>query len=378
MKAANFAAFIVKIRQRAGDGLHSLPEATGNLTGIRDESWNNDYDKKVLMNCAHCVERKGKGLRGSNNQCVYSRKDKRGTGMIRTWFLATRPWSFTAAAVPIALGAILAWSEGSFSLPLFLLTLVGGIAVQAGTNLINTYGDFITGVDTVDSAKTCSQLVEGIIEPRDMRLAGILTFSFAGIIGLVLTYLCGWPVLAFGLLGIIAGYCYTAGFCPYKYMGLGSILVFFLMGPLMVWPAYYIQTGQLSWLPFWASLPVGFLVAGILHSNDIRDMREDRRAGINTLALFLGVKRSLALYYALYTAAYISLIGLITLAIVPWTAALPIVLVPAIMKLLILANDAVKGSENKLQLLEPVAAKLHLQFGLLLLVGLALHPFLLR
>ncbi|HMM22307.1 MAG TPA: 1,4-dihydroxy-2-naphthoate octaprenyltransferase [Selenomonadales bacterium] len=298
--------------------------------------------------------------------------------MIRTWFLAMRPWSFTAAAVPVTLGAVLAWSEGSFSLPLFLLTLVGGIAVQAGTNLINTYGDFITGVDTVESARTCPQLVRGMIAPGAMRMAGILTFSFAGIIGLLLTYLCGWPVLAFGLLGIVAGYCYTAGFCPYKYLGLGSVLVFFLMGPLMVWPAYFIQTGQLSWLPVWASLPVSFLVAGILHANDIRDMREDRRAGIHTLALFLGVKRSLALYYALYTAAYTSLIGLIALTIVPWTAALPVVLLPASMKLLGLARDAVKGAETKLQLLEPISAKLHFQFGLLLVVGLALHPFLQR
>lgn len=296
--------------------------------------------------------------------------------MFKTWFIAMRPWSFTASFIPVALGTALAWNKGPVKWSLFFLTLIGSIAVQAGTNLINTYGDYIAGVDSIESAKTCPQLVTGILKPKDMKAAGILAFIFAAFIGLWLTYFCGWPIFAIGLIGIVAGYCYTAGWCPYKYKGLGSIFVFFLMGPLITWPTYYIQTGYYSWLPIWASLPIGFLVTGILHSNDLRDMSDDRRAGITTLALVLGLDKSITLYFTLYSAAFACLIVLILIPLLPWTALLPLALAPIMQQMFRLARDAAKGSHENLELLEAAAAKFHLQFGLLLVVGLVLYPFL--
>ena len=294
--------------------------------------------------------------------------------MLKIWLLALRPWSFTAAFVPVALGAALAGYQGSFDPGLFLLTLTGGVAMQAGTNLINTYGDYISGVDTIESATTCPQLVSGVLQPGAVKLAGISCFAFAVAIGMWLTYLCGWPVIIAGLIGLVGGYCYTAGFA-YKYKGLGSIMVFFLMGPLMAWPSYFIQTGQYSWLPVWVSLPVGFLVAAILHSNDLRDMSFDREAGIKTLALFLGLRASITLYYFLYLASFVCLIGLVVLAVLPLMAILPLLLIPSAIKMFSQARVAAKGSREAMLLLEATAAQFHFKFGLLLIAGLTAHSF---
>lgn len=293
--------------------------------------------------------------------------------MLKTWFLALRPWSYTASAIPVALGTALAAEQGSFSAGLFLLTLIGGIAVHAGTNLINTYGDYISGVDTVESSPTAPQLVDGTLSPAAMKKAALLCFTLAAIIGLELAALRGWPILVVGLIGLIGGYGYTAG-PAYKYTGLGSIMVFFLMGPLMTWPAYFIQTGHYSWLPVWVSLPVGFLVAAILHANDLRDIPSDRKAGILTLALILGLRRSMTLYFSLYVASFICLALLVLASLVPWTAALPLVLVPATLKMFSLARNAAQGSRPAMLSLEGKAAQLHFQFGLLLVAGLALQP----
>ena len=286
-----------------------------------------------------------------------------------------RPWSFTAAFVPIALGTVLAWVEGSFHIGLFLLTLFGGICMQAGTNLINTYGDYMSGVDTVQSAETCPQLVAGILKPGAMKIAGGLVFGLAGLIGLFLAYLRGWEVLAVGIVGLLGGYCYTAGFSPYKYRGWGPLFVFFLMGPLMVWPAYFIQTGKHSVLPILASLPVSFLVTGILHANDIRDIIEDRKAGIKTLALSLGFHNSVIMYYSLYAAAYLCLIAMVVNGVLPSTAILPLVLVPVIVKIFRRVHEASKGAIEQFESLEAAAAGFHFQFGLLLLLGLLLAPY---
>ncbi len=295
--------------------------------------------------------------------------------MLKIWFMATRPWSFTASFVPVALGAALAWTEGSFDLGLFLLTAAGGTIVHAATNLINTYGDYMNGVDTVESAVTNPQLVTGVLKPATMKRVGIGAFAVASAIGLVLAYLCGWPVLAVGCLGVVAGYGYTAGIWPYKYKGLGSICVFFLMGPLMVWPSYYIQTGKFSLLPVLVSLPVAMLVAAILHANDIRDVVCDQAAEIKTLALGLGTRASLLLYYGLLAGAYVCLVALVAAGVLPSTALLALVTAPVAIGLLRSAREGVDGSREKMQWLEANTAGFHFKFGLLMIAGLLVHPY---
>ena len=296
--------------------------------------------------------------------------------MVKAWFVAMRPWSFTAAFVPVAVGTALAWSQGFFNPWLFLLTALGGISIQAGTNFINTYGDYRSGVDTVDSAHTCPQLVTGAMQPDHMKRAGLVAFTIAAVIGLGLSWFCGWEVLAVGLLGILGGYAYTAGPCPFKYKGLGSIFVFFLMGPLMAWPAWFIQTGRYSWTPVLVAIPVGFLVSAILNGNDVRDIAHDRSAGIVTLATGMGVNGGLLLQRQLYRGAFLSLLILTALKILPVTALLPFVLLPVFRKTLRTINEAEAGRQDRLLQLEAMAAQFHFQFGILLAAGLAVHPWL--
>ena len=294
--------------------------------------------------------------------------------MLKNWFMATRPWSYTAAAVPIGLGNVLAWNAGYFDFTLFILTLLGCIAIQAGTNMINTYGDYRSGVDTLESAVTCPQLVNGTIKPETMKMVGIAAFSIAFAIGLYLSWLRGWEILLIGLIGVVGGYTYTAGPLPYKYQGLGSVFVFFLMGPMMVWPAWFVQTGQYSWIPVLASLPIGFLVAAILNGNDVRDFKNDLAAGIKTLPLLIGWKSGLLLQRYLYTGAYASLFILIPLQVLPPLALAPIALIPLVRRVFLMIDDAIAGNTGPLITLESMAAGFHFQFGLLMCLGLLLNP----
>lgn len=297
--------------------------------------------------------------------------------LLQHWFGVFRPWSYTATLIPVSLGAALAWNEGSFDLHLYLMTLAGGICIHAGTNLINTYGDYISGVDTMESASHL-QVVSGLIPPQTVKAAGLACFLLAAVFGAWLTYLRGWPVLAVGLAGTVFGYCYTAGPLPYKYHGLGPLVIFFLMGPCMVWPAYFIQTGQASWLPVWASLPVCFLIAGFHHANDIRDMKYDAAAGIKTMALILGGKVSLTLFHVLFVGAFLSTLVLLLAGILPWTAALPLLLWPAALTMFAAARHAFWRDPEQLRGLEAKAAGFHFKFGSLLVLGTSLYPWLSR
>lgn len=292
--------------------------------------------------------------------------------MLKTWFLAGRPWSLTAAAIPVTLGSVIAWNQSYFHPVLFCLTLIGGAAIQLGTNYTNTYGDYLSGVDTVESNQTSPQLVQGILKPDHMLKVGLSAFAFAAAIGLYLVYLRGWPLLVIGVLGILGGYSYTLGIA-YKYRGLGTILVFFLMGPMMAWGAYYVQTGSSSWTPVLASLPIGFLISGLLHANDFRDIPYDRGAGIITLGTILGFDRSLPFYYLLNIGAYLSLICLVIAGVLPVVGLIPLLLVPRFWRVMKDAYAGWLGDREKLIWLEKNHAQLHFQFGILFVAGLLIN-----
>src|SRR2546429_5604955 len=60
------------------------------------------------------------------------------------------------------------------------------------------------------------------------------------------------------------------------------------MGPLMVIGSYYAVSGRFDLSAVAASIPVGLLVAAILHGNEWRDISEDARAGARTFSVQAG------------------------------------------------------------------------------------------
>ncbi len=293
---------------------------------------------------------------------------------VREWFVASRPWSLTASAIPVCLGMSLALYHGQTNWLLFVVTLLAGIFLQVGTNYFNTYGDYVSSVDTVDSALTCPQLVKSMTTPKKMYIAGVLSFALVIFLLGVLVWQAGSILLVYATLGFAGGYLYTNGKFPYKYHALGPVLVFFLMGPLMVCPTYYILTGSNAFTPFLASLSIGCLVTGIMHGNDIRDIEHDKNAGIRTVALLLGVQKALHLFIALYIGAYVVLLTGVLFGLLPILALLPILLLPSMYKALV----PLFSCKQPVDFLEGWAAKTHLQFGGLLIIGIVITVLLQR
>jgi hypothetical protein len=73
----------------------------------------------------------------------------------------------------------------------------------------------------------------------------------------------GPAIVALGLLGIVAGYTYTAPPFQYKYKAMGVPIVFLIMGPIMTVGSYFAVTGAWDLRALVLSLPVGLLVAAI-------------------------------------------------------------------------------------------------------------------
>lgn len=199
---------------------------------------------------------------------------------MRSWLLAARPKTLTAAVIPVVLGTALARSHGGRVLWVYaLLALAGALLIQIATNLINDAIDFEKGTDTAERVGPKRVTASGLIRPRHVKMAGLACFGGAALVGIPLLIRGGWPLLAIGLASIAAGYVYTGGPYPLAYNGLGEIFVMVFFGLVAVGGTYYLQ-----WLDYGAGAAVAGIAAGslanvLLAVNNLRDAEGDARTG---------------------------------------------------------------------------------------------------
>lgn len=254
--------------------------------------------------------------------------------MIKLWLRALRAPFFTAVIIPTALGAAIAWYQDSlFHLGYFLLTVLGAVFVNAGTNLSNDYFDHKSGNDDNNDVFTTfsggSRVIqEGLINAKTIHKAALTFFGLAAIVGLYLTYMRGWPILIIGLIGVLSGYLYTATPTKFVYRGWGELLAGMNCGPLVVLGAYYVQAQHFSFEVVIASLPIGFLAAAILYINQFTDYSPDKAANKNTLIVILGPKRAVKGYYFLLLAVYLVIIIGCTSQIMPLWSLISLITIP--------------------------------------------------
>ncbi|MFN5935807.1 MAG: 1,4-dihydroxy-2-naphthoate octaprenyltransferase, partial [Roseiflexaceae bacterium] len=296
----------------------------------------------------------------------YAAKERR-MAAIRTWWGAVRPWSYTAAIIPVLLGAAVAAHEVPIQWGYLVLAVIGSIAIQGGTNLMNDYYDYRKGTDTPAVKGTGGALLRGDLTPAQIFWAGIIAFAIGATIGLYFVSERGAFIFWLGLCSVAVGYFYTAGPFALAYVGLGEIAVFIFMGPVMVLGSYYLQQPVISWPAVWVSLPVAFVVAAILHANNLRDIDTDRLNHKRTLATVFGRAGARIEYYILVGGTFVSQWVLIALGLVPWPTLLTTLMVPLAWRLMQIA-----GRETDPAALHPVlrqSAVLHMRFGLLYVLG---------
>src|SRR6266550_803349 len=283
-----------------------------------------------------------------------------------------RPFAYTASIIPVLAGGALAAVDGRFGWLPFLAALAGAVLLHSGTNIINEIYDVRQGIDTITSPRASHAIVKGRPTERAAFIAAAVAFGLAVAVGLYLVALRGPAIVVLGLLGLIGGYGYTAPPLQYKYRALGVPLVFLLMGPLMVAGTYFAVTGTWTVQAFVLSVPVGLLVAAILHGNEWRDIGEDTRAGIVTLSSRLGRDWAHYGYVALVLGAYISLGLAVAFGLLPPATLVAILSLPFLAQVVRSAELGATGQARAIAMIDLQTARLHLAFGALLVLGILL------
>src|SRR5215204_258349 len=221
------------------------------------------------------------------------------------WVLAARPRTLPAAVAPVVTGTGVAIAEDGFWLPAALAAVLVALLLQIGANLANDVFDFRRGADTAERLGPPRVTQRGLIAPERVLQATWIVLAAALLPGAYLVIRGGWPILALGLIAIVAALAYTGGPFPLGYHGLGEVTVFVFFGLVAVAGTAYVQTGDLTGLALAASVPMGAIAAAILVVNNLRDLPTDRAAGKRTLAVRLGRHATIVEYILLLAVAFL-------------------------------------------------------------------------
>ena len=229
---------------------------------------------------------------------------------VSQWVEGARPRTLPAAVAPVVLGTAAAHLAGRSDLALAILALLVALALQVGVNYANDYSDGIRGTDEARVGPV--RLVgQRLAAPANVKLAALLCFAAAGVVGLALVALSGaWLMLPLGALAVLAAWRYTGGDNPYGYRGLGEVYVFVFFGLMATLGTEYTQADAVSWFGVLAAVGVGAAASAILVANNLRDIPTDTEHGKLTLAVRLGDRRTRALYTSLIALCVLTVVGM--------------------------------------------------------------------
>jgi 1,4-dihydroxy-2-naphthoate octaprenyltransferase len=305
-------------------------------------------------------------------------------GFFRTWWIASRPFSFPASAASVAFGATLAVTHGHtpLNIAFLVLSLVGMVMLHAAANIINDVYDFRKGVDT-EVLPVSGAVVRRFLTPEEAMHGAVVLFTLGSVIGLLLALATSWLILLVGFFGLIIGILYSATAVGFKYRAMGDLCVFLDFGILGSLGSWIVQTKEFSWLPVVWAIPISLFVIAILHANNWRDISGDSAGGFLTVASLLGDKRS-EVYYAFLLFGPFALVLIFMLApryivnapAMPLSFFITFLALPLAIKLMKKAvNRTRPANPFDFIALDGATAQLNLLFGALSILALILSSF---
>ena len=208
---------------------------------------------------------------------------------MRSWLLAARPKTLSAAVVPVLIGSALAADEPlGVTWWVFFCALFGAVFIQVATNLINDALDFKKGADTGQRLGPIRVTQAGLLPAESVMRMAWVCLILAALCGIPLLYRGGWPMLVVGVASILMAYAYTGGPYPLAYHGLGELFVLIFFGFVAVGGTFYAHSLQLIRSALLAGFAAGALATVLLVINNLRDLEGDRASNKKTLAARFG------------------------------------------------------------------------------------------
>ena len=247
-----------------------------------------------------------------------------------------------ASMTPFLLGTVFAFYRyKTFNWNNFLFMLLSLLCFDMATTAINNYLDYKKArkIEGFGYEEHNAIVRDGLTEFSVLLVIIILLILAAGF-GILLYLNTSPVVLIIGIISFSVGILYTFGPIPISRMPLGEIFSGLFMGFVILLLSVYIHIAggnvihmsfdsgmmhlSLNMIEllvlFFISLPAFFGISNIMLANNICDMEDDLENRRYTLPLYIGKEKSLILLQILYYLAYIDILLLLILGILPVTA----------------------------------------------------------
>ena len=245
---------------------------------------------------------------------------------MKHWIEAARLRTLPLSVSGIIVGSFYALSVATeevltptqvFSWSVFSLLLLTTIGLQILSNFANDYGDGIKGTDNEDRIGPKRAIQSGVISPKQMKRAIVITavLTFLSAISLIYNafhfkyFYYSIIFLALGIMAIASAIRYTVGKGAYGYKGYGDVFVFVFFGLVSTFGSYFMFAKEFNWLLLLPSSAIGLLSVGVLNLNNMRDEWSDKKAGKNTIVVKIGGENAKKYHYVLVVLAMILMLS---------------------------------------------------------------------
>ncbi|OYU81245.1 MAG: 1,4-dihydroxy-2-naphthoate octaprenyltransferase [Flavobacterium sp. BFFFF1] len=236
---------------------------------------------------------------------------------MKHWIEAARVRTLPLSVSGIILGSFYAMSQSIFNWKIVIAALSTTLLLQILSNFANDYGDGMKGTDNVDRIGPKRAIQSGVISPKAMKSAIMITSVLALASAVALIYLAFRDTnisyslfyLILGILAIFSAIRYTVGNTAYGYRGYGDVFVFVFFGLVSTIGVSFMVLRTVDPLLLLPAAAIGFLSTGVLNLNNMRDEESDRKSNKNTIVVKIGgAKAKIYHYFLLITAMVLMLV----------------------------------------------------------------------
>lgn len=236
---------------------------------------------------------------------------------MKHWIQAARLRTLPLSVSGIIVGSFYAMSQALFNWNIVILALLTTLGFQVLSNFANDYGDGIKGTDNEDRVGPKRAIQSGVISPKEMKNALIITSLLTLVSAIALIYvafkdhnlLFSFIYLLLGILAIVAAIRYTVGNSAYGYRGFGDLFVFIFFGLVSTLGIYFMFAKEMDWVLILPATSIGFLSVAVLNLNNMRDEESDRKSNKNTIVVKMGAENAKVYHYFLIISAIILMLA---------------------------------------------------------------------
>src|SRR5690625_3560061 len=116
----------------------------------------------------------------------------------QVWWRLLRPHTLTASFIPVFIGTIVAYTDGSHHFLLFAAMLIASLLIQAATNMFNEYYDYVRGLDHEGSVGIGGTIVRDGIAPKTVLSLALIFYAIALLLGIYICALTSWWIAVIG------------------------------------------------------------------------------------------------------------------------------------------------------------------------------------